>query len=312
MEQAKLVLQYIQVLAWPVFVGVAVFMLREPLKGLVARLRSAKFPGGEATFTESQLSAASEEMRAAKRDLKIEVGEIAMAATSADKAVAVGSVDSPVKVTKKSDVSRDFPGAISVSQPAVSVESTTRNAHYLSKGERILRGHRDTSTKIPHPTPAHLLDDEIERIRNGDSASVLGLVRADIRKAPKRPKPPKFTLGPDDDLVNPNYLVVTAFDQLIRYLKAVSIRFAFRWKDLDTGGARYFKLTQGSEPERFLLCLAIDLESRAILNLHKSVSSLRGAASSARMSTNQISLSYANRYLRVCRDVARVIDNLIG
>jgi len=51
---AELVLRYVEALAWPVVVGTVAFYLREPLQGLVRKVRKASFGGAEVNFAERE------------------------------------------------------------------------------------------------------------------------------------------------------------------------------------------------------------------------------------------------------------------
>lgn len=51
MEIANMILNYVQVLVWPILIGVALFyFFRSDIRGLLQRLLSAKVPGGEFQF----------------------------------------------------------------------------------------------------------------------------------------------------------------------------------------------------------------------------------------------------------------------
>jgi hypothetical protein len=60
MELAKLVLEYVKVLAWPITTMVLVVAFRTPLKAILSRLRKAALPGGVSIDFQEEIQEAKE------------------------------------------------------------------------------------------------------------------------------------------------------------------------------------------------------------------------------------------------------------
>lgn len=300
MAVAQLVLDFVKVLVWPMLVVGLILGFRQQLGALIVRLRKARFAGGEAEFTDA-VNDAEIQLRAARSSLSNNV----QIDFSTSKPIEVESI-AAIKVDGQGEGHLADSTIIDGRDLGESEQSATRQ-YVISKSNSLPR------VSLPYSVPRGGVDFEVElsRLRHPSRSGVLADVRGQST-GHARIDVPRF----DDVITNlamrsPELSVAESWNRLNKYLKRISVRFSTAWKEADSGGARYFRLTRGKEPERFLLGAAIDLESRALLDMYTTVTRLRTARREVAHYEADVSYKYASQYVRICQDVARIMSLIL-